>query len=55
MIQEIYNGSDESILEEPFTKGLGELKFYHPVGTFSITPASRTAVTRFNFIFLYSC
>ena len=41
MIQEIYNGSDESTLEETFTKGLGELKFYHPVGTFSITPASR--------------
>ena len=41
MIREIYTGSDESILEEAFTKGLGGFKFYHPVGTFSITPASR--------------
>lgn len=41
MIREIYSGSDESILEEAFTKGLGRLQFYHPVGTFSITPASR--------------
>ena len=41
MIREIYSGSDESILDEAFTKGLGGLRFYHPVGTFSITPASK--------------
>lgn len=40
MIQKIYTGSDESILEETFTKGLGKLKFCHPVGTFCLTPAS---------------
>lgn len=40
MIQEIYTGSDESTLEASLTNGLGELRFYHPIGTFSITPAS---------------
>lgn len=40
MIREINLGSTESVLEEPFTKGLGNLKFHHPAGTFAITPAS---------------
>lgn len=40
MIREINLGSPESVLEEPFTKGLGRLKFFHPAGTFAITPAS---------------
>ena len=40
MIREIDTGSDETTLEASFTNGLGELKFYHPVGTFAITPAS---------------
>ena len=40
MIREIDTGSDETALEASLTNGLGELKFYHPAGTFSITPAS---------------
>lgn len=40
MIREINLGSTESVLEEPFTKGLGRFRFYHPAGTFAITPAS---------------
>jgi 16S rRNA G966 N2-methylase RsmD len=40
MIREINLGSTESVLEEPFTKGLGNLRFLHPAGTFAITPAS---------------
>ena len=41
MIQEIDTGSDESIIDEKFTNRLGKLKFYHPIGTFSLTPASK--------------
>jgi 16S rRNA G1207 methylase RsmC len=40
MISEIRTGGDYSYLNEEITKGLGDLKFYHPQGTFSLTPAS---------------
>jgi len=40
MIREIDTGSDESTLDAAITNGLGELRFYHPAGTFAITPAS---------------
>ncbi|MBN1907493.1 MAG: methyltransferase [Deltaproteobacteria bacterium] len=40
MIREIRTGGDYSHLNEETTKGLGNLKFYHPMGTFSLTPAS---------------
>jgi len=40
MIREIRTGRDESILEAASTDGLGRLSFYHPVGTFALTPAS---------------
>jgi hypothetical protein len=41
MIREINTGSDESTLDAQETYGLGGLKFHHPSGTFSLTPASR--------------
>lgn len=41
MINEIWSGSDISILNGDSTKGLRQLKFHHPVGTFSLTPASK--------------
>jgi SAM-dependent methyltransferase len=40
MIREINLGSTESVLDEPFTKGLGRIQLSHPAGTFAITPAS---------------
>ena len=40
MIREIDTGSTESVLDETFTRGLGRLRFFHPAGTFSVTPAS---------------
>jgi len=40
MIREINTGSLESILDETETNGLGRLRFLHPAGTFSVTPAS---------------
>lgn len=40
MKQELNIGKDETILEEEFTNGLGRLVFYHPVGTFALSPAS---------------
>ena len=45
MIREINTGSDESRIDEKFTNGLGTLKFYHPSGTFSLTPASKILMT----------
>ncbi len=32
--------SEKSTLDEAYTQGLGRLEFYHPAGTFSLTPAS---------------
>ena len=40
MIREINTGSLESVLSETETNGLGRLRFLHPAGTFSVTPAS---------------
>lgn len=40
MKQELNLGKEESILNEDFTNGLGRLAFYHPYGTFPLTPAS---------------
>ena len=40
MIREINYGKDATVLNERFAKGLGEISFYHPVGTFALTPAS---------------
>ena len=40
MIQEIRTGADKTILEGESTCGLGRLVFYHPAGTFALTPAS---------------
>jgi len=44
MIREIRTGNDVSILEEELTGGLGRLTFHHPVGTFSLTPASNILI-----------
>ncbi|MDP4268470.1 MAG: class I SAM-dependent methyltransferase [Bacteroidota bacterium] len=44
MIREIRTGSDISIFDEEYTKGLGKLLFHHPVGTFSLTPASKIII-----------
>lgn len=44
MIREIRTGSDVSVLNEALTGGLGQLTFYHPVGTFSLTPASNILI-----------
>ncbi len=38
MVKEIRLGNDFSIIEEVDTKGLVRLSFYHPEGTFSLTP-----------------
>ncbi|MCE5189716.1 MAG: class I SAM-dependent methyltransferase [Eubacteriales bacterium] len=40
MIREIDTGNTESVLDETLTRGLGSLCFFHPAGTFSVTPAS---------------
>ncbi len=40
MIREIRTGSDETILEKEDTNGLGRVILSHPIGTFSLTPAS---------------
>ncbi len=40
MIREIRTGTDESVLDETSTGGLGRLVFHHPAGTFALTPAS---------------
>lgn len=40
MIRKINLGHDESIIDESLTNGLGRFSFYHPVDTFSLTPAS---------------
>ncbi len=44
MIREIRSDSAISILEEELTGGLGRLTFYHPEGTFSLTPASNILI-----------
>ncbi len=44
MIREIRTGKEESVLEEEVTRGLGRISFYHPVGTFSLTPASNVLI-----------
>lgn len=44
MIREIWTGNGESVIEAESTKGLGRLSFCHPVGTFSLTPASNILI-----------
>lgn len=44
MITEIRTGNDESVLDEESMRGLGRLSFYHPIGTFSLTPASNILI-----------
>lgn len=44
MIREIRTGGDFSLFKEETTNGLGELKLYHPKGTFGLTPASNILI-----------
>lgn len=44
MIREIRTGNDVSIISGEFTAGLGRLIFHHPIGTFSLTPASNILI-----------
>lgn len=44
MIREISTGEDISILNGELTKGLGQIEFYHPSGTFALTPASQILI-----------
>lgn len=44
MIREINTGSEVSVLDEEMTGGHGRFTFYHPVGTFSLTPASNILI-----------
>lgn len=44
MIREINTGEEITILNKDSTKGLGELTFYHPKGTFALTPASHILI-----------
>ncbi len=44
MIREINTGRDVSVLDRELTGGLGRFTFYHPVGTFSLTPASNILI-----------
>jgi methylase of polypeptide subunit release factors len=44
MIREIRTGEDVTILNDEFTKGLGQIQFYHPIGTFALTPASNILI-----------
>lgn len=44
MIREIRTGEDVSILNNDYTKGLGQIQFCHPVGTFALTPASNILI-----------
>lgn len=44
MIREINTGEEVTILDKNSTKGLGELTFFHPKGTFALTPASHIMI-----------
>jgi hypothetical protein len=40
MIRERNTGSEVTVLEDAETRGLGNITFYHPRGTFALSPAS---------------
>jgi methylase of polypeptide subunit release factors len=44
MIRERYTGSDVTVLDAARTSGLGQLEFFHPAGTFALSPASHILI-----------